>query len=674
MVIILTCAIRKKKFDSFAAVEQNLENDIKTEYAIMCFPCLKKKPYLQNYELSADLNDQFEYIVEKYTIKKIPLSMATTPEDILEREEELEATQAEVESCGEDFSSFQPVQEVYNMQKIPPCVTIAANAMCSGKKVIKDKPRPSDVLESMSPIPRPTYRNPNYVVIPTKGSLRNRDIMITKREITNQYLNNFSSVFVDNLKDQVPKDPEQFPSLSRPYTSAFRNLPLAENLRSKTICEKKSKKSKTQNVAYSFPNEDFCLVSNDGCIEEELFYEDSDGNSKDQTSYIPESECQYEDDTVGLEGNSKSAIDLKTDMAKEVNVTPFKVVMKSSESDLNSNSTAINNSSQTNMIMDQKEDTINSKNVTYEDIQALDVGYEFTSSEKLGVKPKMTRIHYPHESDRFKDGKLIDPKSPNKKCFSFEPIIVGATPKYFRPDTKIKLYQTSGMRDFSADSPGSTSQLDEKASTKAVTETSFLPKIETESKSQTEDLENNEEYPSYTVSTKTVESNSMNEINCENNNETTTVYQDSVEEISKMYELEAPAHSSPKTKHCEIHITEKKDNMEDGKFLFPSKSRSFQEGTNYGGRRQNYLESKGNDNSSYSSSLVTLKNLDVVDAEPETSGSVHTHDSKTSSVVTSVRSSQPSDGKRATLKWKIVIKHHRDENRSRRNGHRTKSP
>lgn len=657
----------------------------------MCFPCLKKKPQLKDYEPTTDLSDQFEYVVEKYTIRKVPLLLANTAEDIIERQEELEMAETQVsqpEFVKNDFPNFQMAQEMFNVQRVPPCITVAANTVCPvGRKSTRERPKPSDVLESMSPIARPAMKNTNYVVIPTKASLRSKDIMMTKREITNQYLNNFSSVFVDNLKDQVPKDPENFPSLSRPYTSAFKNIPFADTfLKVRGPTGKKIKKNKTQRVAYSFPTEEF-YGKEESSLKEELYaneansikeeeYYDSDSGSKEQTTDAPESEFQEdnENEAIDITDKSKSFILLNdTDSLKDVldaSPKPFKTTIKSSTSEFENNYTGSPESEadpQVNSYACQKDEWTNSK-VTYEDIQALDVGYEFTSCEKLGVKPKMTRIHYPHESERGKEPKQIGDSKMSKKSFYLIEQPHVSLSRVCRPSMRSKQHQRISDHSFL----GSSFNLaKEKVSSRSlVTETSFLPKLEVGTeftkKVNVDASEIQGAVSTITFTSKSEESKSLNDIDL--NACPSELATDSIAEISNLYDLALPLgrnQTAPPSREQQVNRQPEETIV---KFPAPCKSRSFQEAGRSSARVGNSPEGKGKNFPTYSTNtFVKKKSISRLnEPETETSCSLLSRDSKTSSAVTSPRSERD-EGKRATLRWKIVIKHHRDEDSSRKN-------
>ncbi|KAK6623662.1 hypothetical protein RUM43_009514 [Polyplax serrata] len=659
LVILLTCASRRRKVDPFNTAEESLENDIKGDYAIMCFPCLKKKPQLRDYQPTADLSDQFEYIVEKYTIRKVPLLLANTTEDIIERQEELqmaEVQQIQPELIKDDLINFQYSQDECNIVRGGQCITVAANTICPARKSARDKSMPSDILESMSPITRPNVKNANYVVIPTKGSLRNKDIMMTKREITNQYLNNFSSVFVDNLKDQIPKDPEQFPNLSRPYTSAFKNLPLTETmLKAKATPGKRIKGSKIQKVAYTFPSEIYEKEEN--YLKEEDHYYESDSGSKDLMTDAQESEFQ-EDDMVDM--NDKSLPHLNdTDSGKESiegTVNPFKTTIKSSMSMFGNNETPSYEDCQST---GQKDDWTGVK-VTYEDIQALDVGYEFSSCEKLGVKPKMTRIHCPLEADRGKDLKQIgDPKS-NRKSFymsSDQPQLQLSNSKMSRAMKQKQHQRSSDVGCFSFLSAALTPPKEIPSAKSVVNETSFLPPVENSTKES--GIEGQGPMSTSTSTSKSEsKSQSLNDIDM--NGKLSEPVNSNVAEISKLYDLAMPVPGNQ---------TKQSENLADDttvKYPSPSKSRSLQEPLCQGGRKDAALEVKGKDSSTLPSTHSDSKTNRLNEPETETSCTILSRDSKSSSMLTSSRSIDREEGKRATLRWKIVIKHHRDDDASRK--------
>lgn len=252
LVLLINCAVKKRGKSTDEETETENNYDIKDEYMLLCFPCLKKKPDFRDIEsASLDLNDQFEYIVEKYAIRKVPLVLANTTEDLMQIQKEMEINKAFTEGLpGGDYRHPKSDQNVYSVQEIVPCLPVAHQTGSMHSR--RERPA-NEVLDSSVDVSRESSRRVNYVSIPTKASARKRDIMITKREITSQYLNNFSSVFIDNLKDQVPKDPERMPKLGRPYTSAIKHLPISEvsSSSSKHIPKQKSSNRAVYNVQAS---------------------------------------------------------------------------------------------------------------------------------------------------------------------------------------------------------------------------------------------------------------------------------------------------------------------------------------------------------------------------------------------------------------------------------------
>ena len=712
----------------------------------MCFPCLKKKPDIRDIEPMADLSDQYEYIVEKYTVKKVPLLLANTAEDIIERQEELqlgEARSSNQEIIKDEIINFHMSQELYNMQRVPPCITIAANAVCPARRTMKEKPRPCDVLESMSPVSRPNVKNSNYVVIPTKGSLRSRDIMITKREITNQYLNNFSSVFVDNLKDQIPKDPECLPQLSRPYTSAFKSLPFGETFfKGKATGGKKVKKSKVQKVAYSFQNVD--LDENDELEEkkknldddeddedddndddeddnddedvyddemfegeegEERYYE-TDTCSKGHTTDAPESEYQDDNENYTTDNGNANESSIIPDFSSansckdgfEGAVNRFKTTINTSNEYDN-----CSRSQQSECTGSQKEES----KMTYEDIQALDVGYEFTSCEKLGVKPKMTRIHYPHETERIKELKQASETKSIRKSFfipdSFS--FLQSSPKYLERSKQYARLSDHNILGSSNNNhnnavnnniqQSSSSNIDlTSSSNKNIKKENNLIKknnfvkndVINVTKTEKEEFDEDEDEhilktKSYVLSSSTVlesrseESKTNFEMKSSDLTKGSNI-DESVHEISKLYDLAMPANTK-KRLFSESFNSPKSYNVQEitcPMFPIPSRSRSFQEGgrmVTTTTKDSTGTEVKGNDYSSLSTrSFENGQSLLPESNEPEVidTTSLVTRESKTSSSeVTPSRSLTKDEGKRATLRWKIIIKHHREDDSSKKN-------
>lgn len=539
LIALFNCAKRGKENEK----NENSENhNLKDEYMLLCFPCLRKKPNFRDVETnSLDMNDQYEYIVEKYAIRKVPFVVANTTEEMEKIQKEMEAGDLKPEKV------YKP-QTVYSVHEL---------ITCGGKGSKNDTAK--DILDS-GPHPTPTTSGKlNYVAIPTKASARQKDIMMTKREITNQYLNNFSSVFIDNLKDPVPKDPERLPKLGKPYTSSIKHMPMSDVV---PTSSRHAPRTKSGRLVYNF-EKDGEKPSTSGAMSKTVFL------------------VHPEDRKSAMEGVS----------------TPFKTILYPHSSGTDDD-VAIGQKPFGLKSYTHKQEINRPKVITYEDIQSLDVGYDFPNHERHGVKPKMIRIRGNYEPER-----MQKPNSQNSSEHSRNP------PLDFKPSPK--RYYTDRSPDFKRKYP---------RPSYTYNETSFLSPLKQSPR---------------------VSANSPPKI-------------------------EKPADDALSCKICQMEKSERVDQERTSpRFFTEPKHNSKDEAI----QSLPISRSQSFDN-------LKFKNKEIVpiavrgfdkrtssneEFETDTTGSLYSRESKTSSLLTTPRSSEPQLDKKQTLRWKIIIKHHKDE-------------
>lgn len=264
---------------------------------------------------------------------------------------------------------------------------------------------------------------------------------------------------------------------------------------------------------------------------------------------------------------------------------------------------------------------IKSKMITYEDIQSLDVGYEFTNDEKLGVKPKMIRIRGNYEPDRLS-------LKPHDSNFSSRTFDIKSPPKRFYTDAKSPEFRR-------------------KFSKPVYNETSFIPppskqspRLSRQSPPKSEKQEEEDE--------------DDDEFSCK-------ICQLENQPEAKPNKPQSPSRTSPR------FFVEAKEDPTDGKeestqALGLTKSNSFSDFS----YKTSYKTSDATTSAPYAVHAFEKKmSSSLEEPETDTTGSLYSRESKTSSMATSPRSSEQDVDKKQTLKWKIIIKHHKDSESSK---------
>lgn len=622
----------------------------------MCFPCLGRNKKLNSTESSsAEFDDCFEYIVDKYTIRKIPLYPMETCHDLRDKSAQEEQQCEAKESVPQETvpQEKDPVGEFAKLTVLPemaysvPIVTSVMPVTTHSVRSVKEKPRPEDILDSTSQIPRRPVTKPNYVAIPSKASIQAKDIMLTKREITSQYLNNFSSVFIDNLKDQVPKDPQTLPKLGRPYTSALKNMPMSGIMgksRRKSDC-----KSKVHKLVYALP--DGKIVETDvDANEGEISPSDEESPRPVQSSDWTRPESRPKEQSE-LSTNSKGTLKRQSSWSEADEICRGSRPPSSSFA----------------------PSTSSSKHITYEQIQALDVGYEFSNSEKHGVKPKMTRIRITNmDADRNKDAstrpdhvsRIDSLKSRTAPTFQAE------RTRSQSHNSRVQTHRPDVLPQ--SDVPDENSD-DQRRRVKYFTEERFPPQspglavkinVQRDSKSClsfTEDSQKTDSEAGNILIYNNKE-NRKTETDCE------TIYA----------ELNRDRVRSPMMVKACMQATARPNSVSSERsgtcFL---RQRGFPQCDGCPQPHKNTMACKSRSFDSISSTkkeepeiakafpVPHFEEAEKREEEPETetTNSLYSRDSKTSTMVTSPLTSELYVAKKPTVRWKITIKHHKDDQR-----------
>ncbi|KAL0273571.1 UNVERIFIED_CONTAM: hypothetical protein PYX00_006210 [Menopon gallinae] len=624
------------------------------DYKLMCFPCLRKKKKLSSVESSStEFDDRFEYIVDKYTIRKIPLYPLEDSDKIQEppsQEEQYEEKTRDLPDVmitqEKDIDEFTRISILPEMAYSVPRVTPVMPLTTHSSRSVKEKPRPADILDSTAQVPRRPITKPNYVAIPSKASIHTKDIMLTKREITNQYLNNFSSVFVDNLKDQVPKDPESLPKLGRPYTSAMKDLSLSggppKSKRKSDTC-----KNKVQKLVYALPDRNVA---------------DSDIDC-DEPGSLPgcrDGSVMFHPDNRSRDKGRTLSTTFKSNLKRQSSCSDTDGLCQASRPQ-SSNQTASSSSS---------------KQITYEEIQALDVGYEFSNSEKYGVKPKMTRIRITNmDVDAIEREKEVAVRAEhvsrvNSNSWKLrDPSYRSERTRSHSPSSRVHAFRA----DVFPVTNGSVHDADDRRRhLQYFFEEGFLPNdanlavkinVEKESKSGFSATEDSQKTDS--------ECGNILVYNRKDAGKTETEYLTSSVEMNqdRMWSLKgvkpciktATRPSSVSSERSGTYFFRQRSFLPEGcaqpyKSAMVCRSRSFES-----------LSSTKKEEQEIAKALPVLRFEERRGEEPETetTNSVYSRDSKTSSLATSPFTSDVDFGKKATLRWKIIIKHHKDDQKGR---------